>query len=326
MDNLEKTNENLISVIIPVYNGEKYLSECLDSVLNQTYQNLEIIIVNDGSTDNTQNIIDNYAKKDSRISKIVFETQKGVATARNTAVDNAKGGFLAFVDSDDYINDDYLEMLLNQMSDSDDIVCCGYNSIQDDTVEKYALKNKELKNAESAYLFYLESRAIDYTMQVIWGKLFRREIVADKRFELLRYGEDTLFIIQMITSGAIIKLIDYVGYNYMEHTDSLVNSSQRKTKEYFQSMLEVRYLSYNLVKDISERVKDESAEYYKKEVLDVALRLKKWYCDKHSFKQNSKVVREHIGRVKKLTKLSFRDLVFLYAYAYCPRLAWLIVW
>ena len=325
MDQLNKTNENLISVIIPVYNGEKYLSECLESVLNQTYQNLEIIIVNDGSTDNTENIINKYKENDSRIKNYKFENQRGVAAARNFGIKSAKGKYISFIDSDDYYNTDCIETLHSQMNDDCDIICCGYNVISDDKKEKYELKNEEYSNAEDAYLFYLESNKTDYTMQVIWAKLFRRDSIIDEKFKSIKYGEDTLFIVEMIASNAHIKLIDYVGYNYREHQDSVVIKSQRKNTEYYDSMLNMHYCCYVTMKDVSNHIKEESALYYKHEVLDVSCKLKRWYRDKKAFIQNSRIVRKHLKKVKSVCNISFKECAFLYMYSYCPRILWFFV-
>ena len=325
MDRIEKTNENLISVIIPVYNGEKYLSECLDSVLNQTYQNLEVIVVNDGSSDNTQSIIDSYADKDTRIRNYKFEKQQGVAAARNFGIKSAKGKYISFIDSDDYYNLDCIETLYSQMNDDCDILCCGYNLISDGKTEPHQLAKEEYRNAEESYLFYLESNKADYTMQVIWAKLFRRESIIDKKFESLKYGEDTLFIVGMIASNARIKLIDYVGYNYREHPDSVVIKSQRKTIEYYDNMLNMHYSCYIAVKDVSDHVKEESALYYKHEVLDVSCKLKRWYRDKKAFIQNSRIVRKHLKKVKSVCNISFKECAFLYMYSYCPRILWFFI-
>ena len=103
-------NKPLISIIIPVYNAEKYLKKCLDSVINQTYKNLEIILVDDGSTDKSPEICDKYAEKDSRII-VLHKENGGVSSSRNAGLDIFKGEYLSFVDSDDYVEPDYIEYL-----------------------------------------------------------------------------------------------------------------------------------------------------------------------------------------------------------------------
>ena len=104
------SDNDLISIIIPIYNVEKYMEKCLNSVVNQTYNNIEIILIDDGSKDKSREICDNYAKKDNRI-KVVHKENNGVSSARNTGIDMSKGKYITFIDSDDYIDTDYIETL-----------------------------------------------------------------------------------------------------------------------------------------------------------------------------------------------------------------------
>ena len=118
-------NNDLISVIIPIYNVEKFLSFCIDSIVNQTYKNLEIILVDDGSTDNSGKICDEYALKDNRI-KVMHKQNGGVSSARNVGLNIAKGKYIGFVDSDDYVENDMFEILHNLIIKNNvDISCCN---------------------------------------------------------------------------------------------------------------------------------------------------------------------------------------------------------
>ena len=114
-----------ISVIVPVYKVEPYLHECVDSILAQTFTDFELILVDDGSSDNCGKICDEYAAKDSRI-RVIHQENRGVSAARNAALDAAKGEFIAFIDSDDVVNVYYLEVLLSGMDEDTDIVACKY--------------------------------------------------------------------------------------------------------------------------------------------------------------------------------------------------------
>ena len=126
-----------VSLIIPVYNAEKYLQECLDSAINQTLENIEIIIVNDGSTDNSLTICKRYSQKDSRI-KLISQKNSGVAVARNIALQTATGEYIAFMDSDDYIDKNMLfDMYTKAKRDNADIVTCQFKHIQNDGTVKY---------------------------------------------------------------------------------------------------------------------------------------------------------------------------------------------
>lgn len=125
-----KTNEKLISVIIPVYNTAKYLPRCLDSILKNTYKNLEIICIDDGSTDESLAILHTYADRDKRV-KVVTQTNGGVSSARNQGLNLASGFFISFVDSDDWVHHQYFEALVSvQEKTNAQIVNCGYSAVQ----------------------------------------------------------------------------------------------------------------------------------------------------------------------------------------------------
>ena len=113
-----ESDQNLISVIVPVYNVEEYLEECLNSILVQTYTNLEILIVNDGSTDNSLEILQEFSQRDSRIT-IFTKENGGLSSARNLAIDEAKGEYFTFIDSDDYIEENYIEYLMKSLIDNE---------------------------------------------------------------------------------------------------------------------------------------------------------------------------------------------------------------
>ena len=130
VDNKEiKENNDLISVIVPVYNVESYLRKCLDSIVGQTYKKLEIILVDDGSTDGSGSICDEYAKEDHRI-KVIHKDNDGVSSARNIGIDNVEGKYILFVDADDIVNERYVEILyIELLKHKVDIVFCGIKSI-----------------------------------------------------------------------------------------------------------------------------------------------------------------------------------------------------
>lgn len=136
-----------ISIIVPVYNSEKYLSKCLDSLVNQTLQDIEIIIINDGSTDNSQNIIDNYIKKHPTKIKNFFQQNSGQASARNFGIKNAKGEFIAFVDSDDYLElDAYEKAYTFAMQNNFDIV--SFNFWEETVDNKYKSSYRKFTDVE----------------------------------------------------------------------------------------------------------------------------------------------------------------------------------
>ena len=124
-----------ISVIVPVYNVEQYLERCVDSIINQTYKNLEIILVNDGSTDNSGQLCDELAKKDDRI-RVIHKKNGGLSDARNVGIDEAESELIGFIDSDDYIDEDMYELLINNMKNANaDLSMCGHFDVYNNVPE-----------------------------------------------------------------------------------------------------------------------------------------------------------------------------------------------
>lgn len=182
----------LISIIIPVYNVGSYLKECLESVINQTYKNLEIIIINDGSQDNSKEICYNYAKKDSRI-KVINKKNEGVSAARNTGMELATGEYISFIDSDDYIDNDMIEFLLNNLLvHKADISSCSYYKVFSEKLVKGIGSDVELvlDNIDTVK----ETISKNNLFPSVWLKLFKKECIKDLRFDTsFKISEDYLF-------------------------------------------------------------------------------------------------------------------------------------
>ena len=327
MDNLEKTNENLISVIIPVYNGEKYLPECLDSVLNQTYQNLEIIIVNDGSTDDTKTIMEDYSRRDSRILLLDNEESRGVSEARNYGINTSKGGYICFIDSDDVVKSDYIEKLFSEMDDDVDVVCCGYYEVQDDVdnvLKEHTLPNKTLKNVDESYSLYSDCLTESVLMQAVWGKIFRKELFENISFEPLIVGEDEVLFVNVMISNAVIKTINYLGYYYRFHGHSSL--SEANTGIVFaENNYKAKYIIAKRMENVSEYCKKQSAYNFKKEVIYNIYRLKRWDKKKNVFFGGSEVVRGYRKTLFRMCKPSFKEKMIILAYSYCPSILWRVL-
>ena len=186
----------LVSVIIPVYNVERCLKKCLDSVINQTYSNLEIIMIDDGSNDNSGTICDDYARLDKRI-KVIHNKNAGVSNARNTGIEICKGEFVAFIDSDDYVDNSYIQCLVEpQKKKSYDLVLCNY---LDYYVDNARIDNHLLTDDELCKLSGDFHKDYNVFKQLMWYpvlKLYKMEIINDNnlRFpEDLTDGEDQYF-------------------------------------------------------------------------------------------------------------------------------------
>lgn len=207
-----------VSIIIPVYNTEPFLEKCLQSVLNQTYQNIEVIVVNDGSTDNSGNIIRKYAGSDSRI-KVIEQKNAGVSAARNCGVEHADGDYITFIDGDDYVGITYIEKCVNRAEMCDaEVVISGYTSV--DFVSK-----KEKKVVPDSYVrFADESWA--YRICSTWGRLYRRDIWEnlELRFPVGVRAED-VSLTYMVNAVCDKIAIESSGeYYYVQHGNSAMHS------------------------------------------------------------------------------------------------------
>lgn len=211
----------MISVIVPVYNVEKYIRNCLDSIINQTYKDLEIILVDDGSTDNSGAICDEYAQKDSRI-KVIHKQNGGLSSARNAGLDNATGKYVGFIDSDDFIELDMYEKLLNTLQVTQTDVCmCGCKIVSEQGAilfkNNLPIKIYKIDDILKDVILPLETSA--------WNKLYKREIIGNARFpEGKIHGEDLIFTLEYLTSEMTFSAIEDYSYYYVKHPSSITTS------------------------------------------------------------------------------------------------------
>ncbi len=221
----------LISVIIPVYNVEKYLNACLDSLVNQTYKELEIILVDDGSTDNSGDICDNWAKKDSRI-KVFHKKNGGQSTARNMGLDVCTGKYIGFVDSDDYVSLDMFHKLHTEIAKHGcDMVCCAYKNVDEngnevtrDIIKWEKPEYHTVYSGEEYLKMMLECRYIP----IVWDKLYTKEFIGKHRFNGDYLAEDTLYIYEVQTPNTKIVFIPDMLYYYVVRGGSTTHGFNEK--------------------------------------------------------------------------------------------------
>lgn len=215
----------LISVIIPVYNGQDYLEKCIESVISQTYPNLEIIIVNDGSTDNTGEICARLGKKHTNI-RILSMQDEGVSAARNAGMEAAEGELLAFVDADDRLREKTLEILYREMVRTDSDVCgCGFFQWSKEGEWKQGRTDSKEQGKTRTYTGeeYLEQEILNGNSRC-WSKLYRRSVIGDLRFRKeLTIGEDMLFLVELLSKVKRISEVDYAGYGYFQNPAGAMN-------------------------------------------------------------------------------------------------------
>lgn len=219
-----------VSIIVPIYNTAKYLPKCLDSITNQTHQNLEIILIDDGSTDKSGEIADNYAKADKRV-KVVHQKNQGQSTARNIGLTKATGDFISFIDSDDSIKPTFIAELLSAYSDRTALSVCGihYKRLAQKTASNVYINSLRAKRPhESSKAYILHLLAIDGRMYSSVNKLYRAEFAKKCHFDAaLNFAEDTKFVLDYLkkTSGEINFILKplYI-YNFGTETSTIKSS------------------------------------------------------------------------------------------------------
>ncbi len=232
-------SEPLVSVVIPVYNGEKYLDRCIDSVLDQTYKNLEIILVDDGSVDSSPELCDLWCTKDNRIS-VIHKENTGAGLSRNTGMDCAKGEYVAFVDCDDYIDPTTLEKCICRATeDNSDVVLFGTCNVSaDGKLSNKTLNPSKLKFVGDEVLSVLLPGLFSYQMGYGIGlptKIFRLDTIRKSKVRIPSerevVSEDAFFILQLFASVSTVSLINENLYFYFDNAGSYSRSFDTSRKE-----------------------------------------------------------------------------------------------
>ena len=223
----------MISVIVPVYNVETVLPYCLDRIINQTYKELEIIIVNDGSTDNSGLICEKFQKMDARI-ELVNQTNKGLSEARNAGIEKAKGEYISFIDSDDIIALNFYEYLIKLIIENDaDIAECNYVKVAEDEVLKQKIDFNKFKNDSYIVLdkmgaFYqLNNTDVNIVVKtvVVWNKLYKRRLFEDIRFPIGKRYEDDFTTYKVMNKIHKLVSTERILYGYVQRKSSIMNQS-----------------------------------------------------------------------------------------------------
>lgn len=216
------SNNKLVSVIVPVFNTEDYLNKCITSIINQTYKNIELILINDGSSDHSLEICESFAKDDYRI-KIINQKNYGVSNARNNGLNNALGDYITFVDSDDYIEPSMISTLKETLENNDaDIVDCGINVTLRNGKNFQIHNNVEYEHFDNISL--LQKFLLNELNFAVWGKLIKKELIKNVRFENVQLGEDGIFIWNIFKQTNKYIKDGHVLYNYSRRTgNSLTN-------------------------------------------------------------------------------------------------------
>lgn len=222
-----------ISIIIPIYNSEKYLEKCLDSVLTQSYTDFEVLLINDGSTDSSGVICDAFAKKDNRIH-VFHKENEGVSSARNLGIEKAQGNWLTFIDSDDYLEPGYLNVNLSNA----DLIVEGFCFVNGNHKRKMTFGD-EIVAANDYKTLFEEKELFKYGYP--FSKFFKKSIIDNNQIkfpETFSFAEDLSFFLKYISASKSIKFADTANYNYISHPNSL-SKVFKSPNEYWS-----RYIDY----------------------------------------------------------------------------------
>lgn len=255
---MEIINEEyfLISIVIPVYNAEKYLEQCLNSITNQTYKNFEVILVNDGSIDHSESICMDFVKVDTRF-KYFTKVNGGASSARNLGLDNAQGKYITFIDADDWVDENHLEVLINNIKENNsDMAVSSIKKFDNvsrfkfrvySNQEKYLLNYNKLNREEFLVILPKLIHASN-SYKIAVSKLFKKELVMDIRFdESIVYGEDLDFFFKIYNNISIILCVDEVTYVYRRHNES---TSSKFNQQYAEQELLIYKKIYEKIEEL----------------------------------------------------------------------------
>lgn len=217
----------LVSIIIPIYNNERYLEKCLDSVLKQTYQEIEILLIDDGSTDNTPDICTDYVHKDQRF-KYYRQDQKGVSSARNLGLSESKGAYITFIDSDDFVNENHIEILSSEMIHHD-MTIVGYTEIGNKS-KAWINGSNEILNKNGLIDSILRNTSV---FSGPCNKMYKKKIIDEFQlsfYEDIKYGEDLVFNIEYSLKSDSGYIINQSTYTYLKHLEGATGKIQSVDK------------------------------------------------------------------------------------------------
>lgn len=297
------------SFIVPCYNGEDYIERCLGSILKQKKNNYEIIVINDGSTDNSKNILSKYK------NIVLYNTSNnGLSAARNLGIEKSNGEYLIFVDIDDYIKEDFLEVIDKKIK-NEDMLKIGVTKINIDlSEEKMNNCTFDITNGEDAFNKFIDSKII---FEMASCYIVKREYIINNNFyfEVGKYHEDFGIIPYMIINAKSISSIDYYGYMYVQTENSITRNSSEK-KEYTKSM-DVLYFfdQYNNLLKIDEKINKKFISYIANACINKLPKLNNFYRKKYKNELKQRHIYKYLysdtlkRKIKKV--LAFINLDFI---------------
>lgn len=306
------TDQDLITVIVPVFNVSQFLRKCLKSIIDQSYRNIEIIIIDDGSTDGSGNICDELSVTDERV-KVIHQLNMGLSGARNTGLDNASGKYIFFCDSDDYIEPDALEKMLFKLKrDHADIVACGFSKVYQnsgESKEKKELFTNPKPGRWNGYQSVIQMMRNNNVCTVVWNKLYRKELFEGIRFPLNVKNEDEATTYKLLYKAGIVTYTPDTLYNYTQRQESIIHENLEgwyadfidainDRIEYFRKLQEEELVQHCIISYL------EWLKYAFRNTEDNET--KKILIEKYNEKLNGENVPEIMGMKKKLALLIWK--------------------
>lgn len=295
----------LVTVIVPVYNVDEYLEECLESLIKQTYSNLEIILINDGSTDSSAKICDEYSSKYSNIL-VIHQKNQGVSIARNNGINMAKGDYLLFVDSDDIISELYVETMVETMNNNNcELVECSYTYNLMDLEHEYIENKIESYKSNIVFNKMLSKNKFN---GYIWNKIFIKDIIQKNKIyfkENVLIWEDMLFVLEYLKSIKKVVIIDNKFYYYRNRIDSCCN--EKISIEKLLSKLKVCNIFFDF-KCSSEEFKENLNNIYLNLLIDLVFWDIKYNKLSLEERKNATI---KIKKLKKISDIKFKQHIKL---------------
>lgn len=303
MERLNNMND-FISVIIPIYKVEEYLDECISSIVNQTFSNLEIILVDDGSPDKCPEMCDNWAKKDSRI-KVIHKSNRGLSDARNAGLEVASGKYISFVDSDDWIDTHMYEILYKHIKEENaDICACGIMACYPN--HKQPLNTKCVVGHPEEILSMLYDNTA-YPVSA-WNKLYKREMWQDFYFPVGKICEDAFTTYLLIDKADKIVQISEPLYNYRIRSNSIMTSEFSKKK---MDEEEAWRVNYEYMKEKYPSIKKKSFDFYLQKVNilihTIPLEKRKDFVDEYNYLY--KILKKNLFYILFMSNLNIKSRI-----------------
>lgn len=296
-----------VSIVVPVYGVEKYIGECVESLLTQTYRNLEILLIDDGGKDRSPEICDRFAQQDNRI-KVIHKPNGGAASARNAGLDAATGDYICFVDGDDAVHPDYVQSLLKVLTDHGaDIAVCGFRHWSKSGAQPVNCDNSGEYTGQAYLLRFLR----DWSCSLLWNKIYRREVIGDIRMEEGHKVDDEFFTYQVVMNCRKVVLFETPLYDYRLRGSSAMQDMGPHLERI---MLDrVAYVTTRY-RNISERCPQIEPEFFK-DALDTMTRY--WYHSKNMPRAQKEIrrwIRAHTARVLSMSLPLRRKLAYFYQF------------